>query len=135
MFTSTLNRALRSTRELAGFALAGFPLQRIVSRLVAYSRSSATDCLAETPEVYRCAGDSLQRRQRDRMLAPSSLVKNSSRKDVEAPLREIERVNSSLVFMGEESEHIDLGVSAGFLFHDVGFGIPPSLSWNNELDC
>ena len=61
-----------------------------------------------------------QRGQRYRGLASLALLQLRGGQDVELPLIEIQRVDGVVIFMGQESEHIDICVARGFRAKGVG---------------
>ena len=58
------------------------------------------------------------------MLAVLALVQFRCGKDIERPLVEIQGIDCVVIFVSQESEHIDIGLARGFRAVGVGLRVP-----------
>ncbi len=73
---------------------------------------------------HRVARQGAQRRKRDRMLAPGAVVQMCRWHYEELPLRNVHRIEGTLVCMGKECKDIDVCLSAHFMTLTIRLPVP-----------
>ena len=99
------------------------PLEAGVGRLAPVACRCA-DGARETSIAHLAVGKSLERWQRDRVLTTSSPIEDGSRKNIEAPLADVHRINALLVSMREKREDINIGLARGLGATPIRIRIP-----------